>query len=309
VALSDDGRYLAYASGGESHAWLVLRDVREHATVGTWRLKGGYESLGYSENRFWLVREEDEGSGPHQPWPKPRPVHSVLYELKVGKAPRRLFVRSEPGMSGGSSQVLSVDGRYYHGRAADAAGAAAGRGLGRARRAAAGVRAVPAAPPQGLAAGLPRPAREMVLVGGPGGRHPDLRPAHPWRRPDGGASTGRAGGLRVGGRTRSDQLAGELAPARRRGRSGSNSGRTNPGVAGASFSPDSRYLMWPNRDGTLTVVDCGGGGRVREFESGAAGGKWKKVAEPRARRPQPCLEEDTHRAERGRNCLRATGRW
>jgi hypothetical protein len=35
-----------------------------------------------------------------------------------------------------------------------------------------------------------------------------------------------------------------------------------------SFSPDSRYLVWPNRGGTLTLVDLPAvEARVREFEA------------------------------------------
>jgi hypothetical protein len=44
-----------------------------------------------------------------------------------------------------------------------------------------------------------------------------------------------------------------------------------------SFSPDSRFLVWPNRDGTLTLVDLlAVVERVGAFEAGAAGEKVEK---------------------------------
>ncbi len=107
IALSDDGRLLAYASGGEP-AQLLLRDVGAHRVLGTWPLPDGFDRLTYAGGRFLSVREERD------------PVthengRSVLRELVPGRAPRVLGTlrRSRPGELGFHLSDLTPDGRFF----------------------------------------------------------------------------------------------------------------------------------------------------------------------------------------------------
>ncbi len=276
VALSDDGRYLAYASGGDERAWLVLRDVRGHVTVDAWPMRGGFERLGYSEGRFWLVREEDEGSGPYLPPPGPRRVRSVAYELEVGRAPRRLGVvrRSEPGdVRRFLDHALSADGRYYLW--------VGPRQPQRQRLEVWDVRA------HRLLARKPCPAvfggQSFPAYLDPHGRRFLMGlTSHSYRAydlPDPAAhrTLGWASQVSGDGRWEVD-CTWDNTPAYRLRHAGEEGGwlvlaheqrRTTP--KDVSFSPDSRYLAWPNRDGTLTLMDLPAvEARVREFEAGVS---------------------------------------
>jgi eukaryotic-like serine/threonine-protein kinase len=120
VALSDDGRLVAYACGGDEEARALIREVDKHAflTDSPWKLPGGYEQLTWADGRFLLVREEDETredkTGDDKT--KKRTVRSVAYELVAGKEPRRLGVvrASEAGdFRRFLRHGLTPDGRYY----------------------------------------------------------------------------------------------------------------------------------------------------------------------------------------------------
>jgi WD40 repeat protein len=283
VALSDDGRYLAYASGGDTHATLVLRDVREHVTVGTWPRRGGFERLGYSEGRFWLVREEDEGSGPYQPWPNPRPVQSVAYELEVGKAPRRLHVvrHGEPGDERRFlDQALSADGRYYlwvgprrppQRQRVEVWDLQTRRPIARVR-----------CPVEYRRESLPAylaPDGRRLSIGGPHGPSQiyDLpSPGSP--RTVEGASWLSGDGRWEVGCARGNQRAYQLRPAgQEKAWLELEQDERTVLLKEVSFSPDSRYLVWPNRDGTLTLLDLPAvEARAREFEASPASEKVEK---------------------------------
>jgi hypothetical protein len=95
IALSDDGRRLAYAGGGESASGAValIRDVMAHKLLQRWDdLPGGYELLtADGPGRFLLVREEFELGR--------QSVQTVVRSLAAGQlatAPRVLR-HSRPG--------------------------------------------------------------------------------------------------------------------------------------------------------------------------------------------------------------------
>ncbi len=109
VALSDDGRQLAYASGEHVKSQARIYDVLTGNELGKWELPGGFERLAcVGANRFLLVREEfDEDK---------QNVRSVVLELEAGRQPvgprllratgprdRRRFLNCD----------LTPDGHYY----------------------------------------------------------------------------------------------------------------------------------------------------------------------------------------------------
>jgi WD40 repeat protein/tRNA A-37 threonylcarbamoyl transferase component Bud32 len=115
IAISDDARYVAYASGGVDEAWVFIRDVSEHSTLGPYPLPGGYEKLSYADGRFLLVREEKDVSWPVTD-PRFWPVQSVVYEIVPGQAPRWLRVLRRSGAGDLDRFLLhglSPDGRRY----------------------------------------------------------------------------------------------------------------------------------------------------------------------------------------------------
>ena len=59
VALSDDARLVAYASGGEIGSNALIREVATGRILGQWELPAGFERMTYAAGRFLLVREED----------------------------------------------------------------------------------------------------------------------------------------------------------------------------------------------------------------------------------------------------------
>jgi WD40 repeat protein len=103
VALNDDGRLLAYASGGGPSAQALLRAVDNHNEQGSWSLPAGFERLAWTGQQFLLVREET------------LPRATVVYRWTPGKGPtlERVARRSRPGERGFYNLGLGPDGRYF----------------------------------------------------------------------------------------------------------------------------------------------------------------------------------------------------
>jgi tRNA A-37 threonylcarbamoyl transferase component Bud32 len=108
VALSDDGRLLAYASGGEQRAEVVIRDVANRTDLARWPLPGGFSKLAHlAQDRFLLVREEFE--------PGKQTLESVVREVCADTpgTPRTLR-KSEPSdVRRFLESDLTSAGRYY----------------------------------------------------------------------------------------------------------------------------------------------------------------------------------------------------
>jgi WD40 repeat protein len=109
LALSGDGRLLAYASGGREKSWVLVRDLGTGRVAGPWELPGAFEYLAaVGGDRFRLVREEFV--------PYSEVVQSVLYELDATHGPRRVGV-IRPARPGDTRRyfegLLTEDGRYY----------------------------------------------------------------------------------------------------------------------------------------------------------------------------------------------------
>ena len=78
VALSPDGRRLAYASGGEKESIALVFDIEHNRVVNKWNLPGGFEKLAANgPDRFVLVRE--------QTTPENGNVTTVVYDLAPGQ--------------------------------------------------------------------------------------------------------------------------------------------------------------------------------------------------------------------------------
>jgi len=82
--------------------------VRARKTLAEYDLPGGFEHLAYADGRFLLVREEREE--------KKQTVHSVAYEWRPGKPPKKLNI-IRPSAAGDEAlyleSMLTPDGRYY----------------------------------------------------------------------------------------------------------------------------------------------------------------------------------------------------
>jgi len=110
VALSDDARLVAYASGGRISSHALIREVATGKTLGQWELPAGYERMTYAGGRFLLVREEkDEGATNWR-------MRTVSRALEVGKPPEMLGV-VRPAVDGDESgffdSKLTPDGRHF----------------------------------------------------------------------------------------------------------------------------------------------------------------------------------------------------
>ncbi len=109
VALSDDGRQLAYASGGEDKAHALIYEIPGWKKLGEWPLSGGFEKLACVRGReFVLVREQLDEDGQN--------VHTVAWTLEAGKEPvgPTLIRPSRPGDERRfHGSELTRDGRYY----------------------------------------------------------------------------------------------------------------------------------------------------------------------------------------------------
>jgi WD40 repeat protein len=93
IALSGDGRYLAYASGGKLESHALIYDVKAGKVVKCWTIRpGGFDYLTSTKGgKFLLV--------PEQFTPGKGTVDTVLWQLEVGAAPRQAGVlrKSRPG--------------------------------------------------------------------------------------------------------------------------------------------------------------------------------------------------------------------
>jgi len=109
LALSDDGRYVAFASADERSVVLV-RDTAERRTSGPWPLPRGFRRLAYAEGRFVLVSEEEADAGP-----KDWNLRTVVREIVPGQqpSPPREVRPPEPGERLFLTSDLTPDGRLY----------------------------------------------------------------------------------------------------------------------------------------------------------------------------------------------------
>ena len=110
VAISDDARLVAYASGGETRSHALIREVATGRILGQWELPAGFERMTYADGRFLLVREEeDEGA-------KNWRTRTVARVLEVGKPPEMLGV-VRPAEAEDDRRFLcsslTPDGRLY----------------------------------------------------------------------------------------------------------------------------------------------------------------------------------------------------
>jgi serine/threonine protein kinase/WD40 repeat protein len=110
VALSDDARLVAYASGGEIGSNALIREVATGRILGQWALPAGFERMTYADGRFLLVREEED------PGAKNWRTRTVAWALDVGKPPEFLGVvrPAEPGDDRRFfANTLTPDGRHF----------------------------------------------------------------------------------------------------------------------------------------------------------------------------------------------------
>jgi WD40 repeat protein/tRNA A-37 threonylcarbamoyl transferase component Bud32 len=110
VALSDDAKLVAFASGGREEAHALIHDLTT-GQVHTWPLPGGFEQLAYiGEGKFLLVREEHKVPGS-------KAVQTVVRELSAGKPPdvlRILRHAEADDIRRFFNSGLTPDGRYYY---------------------------------------------------------------------------------------------------------------------------------------------------------------------------------------------------
>lgn len=104
IALSDDGRYLAYASGGEKSV-VELFDVAKGTSIGKRELSRGFARLGYDGTQFILVREER-----HE-----QQVRTMACTFTAKDFDLRWWELRplQPDEVGFHSSVLTADGHYY----------------------------------------------------------------------------------------------------------------------------------------------------------------------------------------------------
>lgn len=107
LALSDDGHWLGYISGGNP-AQALLLDLQTGRKYGPWKLPRGYDRLVYACGRFLSVREEEETEFDEE-W------QSVTRELTPeGLRILDPLVRPpELGENGFFTSGLTRDGKYY----------------------------------------------------------------------------------------------------------------------------------------------------------------------------------------------------
>jgi serine/threonine protein kinase/WD40 repeat protein len=111
IALSDDGRLVAYASGGgEQKSHAVIRDVLTHMTLDERELPPGYERMTYVRDRFLLVREEKDPDTTN--WR----TSTAARAIAVGSPTELLGVVRAPERDDSHrflDSSLTADGRYY----------------------------------------------------------------------------------------------------------------------------------------------------------------------------------------------------
>jgi len=109
IALSDDGRLMAYASGGMKST-VLIRDISKHVQLGAWELPKGCEKLiSIGPRQFLLVREERTSEDAQA-------LRTVVRELKPGHPPdiTRILRPARNGDEAGFFKAgLTPDGRYH----------------------------------------------------------------------------------------------------------------------------------------------------------------------------------------------------
>jgi hypothetical protein len=106
LALSDDGRWLGYISGGRE-ARALLRDTKAGRTYGPWPLPPGFDRLVYAGDRFLSVREEQVGG-------KGQTAQSVARVLtRDGPLAPAVLRPAKPGDENFFASGLTPDGRYF----------------------------------------------------------------------------------------------------------------------------------------------------------------------------------------------------
>jgi serine/threonine protein kinase/WD40 repeat protein len=272
VALSDDARLVAYASGGETRSHALIRDVTTGKTLDHWELPGAFERIIYADGRFLLVREEeDEGS-------KNWRTRTVARILAVGKPPEVLRVvrPAEAGDDRGFLDFnLTPDGHYYlwvgprlpvQNRRVEVRQVATGRLLRRIAR--------PAGPLSNVDDATLDPQGRDLWVDYETGEHYrfDLTDAdHPPERMSRSPFAISPDGLWLA----FGQIATPTEPTPKLILQHRNDHSTWLSLAGDAvygpnavrFSPNGRFLAWRCDDGTVTVADLPSLKReVREFE-------------------------------------------
>lgn len=108
VALSDNGRYVAYASGGKDSV-LLLRDVQTRHEPQRWELPDGYDRLAcVGGHKFRSVREQEEQPGSKR-W------QTVVRDLDpdAGLSPPRVLRPHRPGDIHFHGSKLNRDGSRF----------------------------------------------------------------------------------------------------------------------------------------------------------------------------------------------------
>jgi WD40 repeat protein len=276
VALSDDSRLVAYASGGGPTSHALIRDVLTRTTLARWELPDGFERLAYADGKFLLVREELD---PGQVAVVLR-RNTAVRELTVGKTPEVARIVRPPESSEDKGFLLSSltpDGRLYlwvgpreppQHRRVEIHEVATGRLLRRIVR--------PASTPfPELTATLDLQGRGLSVGCETGERlHFDLT--------DAGRPPERTSEHLLGSSPDNLWTAFLATPdptnptprlsLRRRGTDTTWLRFTNDDLSGprdVRFSPDGRFLAWGGQDGTLRIADLPALKReVRQFEEG-----------------------------------------
>jgi len=108
LALSPDGRLLAFASGGDKESHLFVRDIALGELLWSGTLGGGHEHLvAVGDNEFLLAREQRD--------PDSNTSQTVLYRWQAGHEPalQPVLRRGRPGEKGFFDGELSRDGRHF----------------------------------------------------------------------------------------------------------------------------------------------------------------------------------------------------
>lgn len=111
LALSPDGRFLAYACGGPpgTTGFALIRDTKTDTAVADWIIPAGYDRLAWEAgSRFRLVREEFVGGT--------QVLQTVVRTLEPERPPTdaRVLRRSLPTDAYRQlGAMLTADGRYY----------------------------------------------------------------------------------------------------------------------------------------------------------------------------------------------------
>ena len=259
VAISDDARLVAYASGGEPVSHALIRDVQKRETLAEWELPQSFERMTYADGRFLLVREELQDSGSSS-----RARRTVLRELVVGREPEIVRVVRAPeagDISGFITSYLTPDGSYYlwagprfppEKRRAEVRAISTGRLI----------RKVPMPEVRAQSehfAFLHAAGSDLWVASSEGARR--FRLADPESRPEmvpniPVAGSPRGDWLVLSGHKPSDYRVQHFLEPRSGGKPwfwfGDDDAPDPPEI---SFSPDGRYLSWSSQDGTISLVD------------------------------------------------------